>query len=75
MNLVKVEGFESYKKDTASGGVVNTDKRSFESYQRAKLHATQRNSNVAALESEINSLKSELSDIKSILVQLLEKGK
>lgn len=73
MSLVSVEGFENYKKDTTSGGVVNTDKRSFESYMRAKAHATQRNSNVAALESEINTLKSDLSEIKNILTQLLEK--
>ena len=75
MNLVNVEGFENYKKDTANGGVVNTDKRSFESYQRAKMHATQRNNNVAALETEINTLKSDLHEIKNILTQLLEKGK
>lgn len=75
MSLVSVEGFENYKKDTTSGGVVNTDKRSFESYKRAKAHATQRNTNVAALESEINTLKSDLCEIKNILTQLLEKGK
>lgn len=82
MSLVKVEGFEQYKKDTTNGGVINTDKRSFENYKNAKLFALQRNTeqrttqeNVMALQSEINNIKSDLSDIKSILTQLLEKGK
>ena len=75
MNLVKIEGYEQYKKDTTTGGVVNTDRRSFENYQRAKIHAAQRNTAVVTLENEINSLKSDISDIKDILIQLLEKGK
>lgn len=82
MSLIKVEGFNQLRKDTSSGGVVNTDKRSYENYKNSQLYALQKSTeqkqtveSIHNLQSEINSLKSDLSDIKNILVQLIEKGK
>lgn len=82
MSLEKVEGFSQYKKDTTNGGVINTDKRSFDNYKLAKMRALSKaneqsylQDTVNNLQGEINNMKSDLSDIKSILTQLLEKGK
>lgn len=82
MTLQKVEGFSSLRKDTANGGVVNVDKKTYEGYKMKKLVALQKmqetintNEQVVNLEGEINTLKSELSEIKSLLLNLLEKGK
>jgi hypothetical protein len=81
MNLVKVEGFNNLHKDTSSGGVVNTDRASYESYKLTKALATRNvqqqratQENVQHLQSEINTIKDDLADIRSLLVQLLQKG-
>lgn len=82
MSLEKVEGYSSLRKDTANGGVVNVDKKSFESYKNQRLFALQKNeetkhtvSSVAKLETEINNIKGDMQDIKLMLQMLLEKGK
>lgn len=82
MSLVNIDGFNQYKKDTSSGGVVNTDKRSYENYMTTRTIAMQKSieqkqasENISSLQSEINTMKSDLNDIKNILAQLLEKGK
>jgi hypothetical protein len=82
MSLEKVEGYSSLRKDTANGGVVNVDKKSFESYKAQRLFALQKNeevkhtfNSVAKLETEINNIKSDMQDIKVMLLTLLEKGK
>lgn len=81
MNLVSVEGFNSLKKDPASGGVINVDKRSYENYKATKQIALQKHrehsatqESVTHLQEQINTIKGDLVDIKSILLQLLEKG-
>ena len=81
-NLADIEGFSQYKKDTANGGVVNTDTRSFENYKMTRMVAMQRFSEhqhtqetVTHLQDEINSIKSDIGDIKDILLKILEKGK
>lgn len=82
MSLEKVEGYSSLRKDTANGGVVNIDKKSFESYKNQRLFALQKNeetkhtvSSVAKLETEINNIKGDMVEIKLMLQMLLEKGK
>jgi hypothetical protein len=82
MTLVNVEGFSNLKKDSASGGVVNVDAKSYKSYKASKALALQKyeeqihtQHNVTMLQEEINTMKSDLNDIKSILLQILEKGK
>lgn len=82
MSLEKVEGYTHLRKDTTNGGVVNVDKKSFESYRSQRLFALQKSeeakhtsNSVARLESEINSIKEDMNDIKLMLLSLLEKGK
>lgn len=82
MSLEKVEGYSHLRKDTSNGGVVNVDKKSFESYKNQRLFALQKNeetrhtvNSVAKLETEINNIKSDMQDIKIMLLTLLEKGK
>ena len=82
MSLQKVEGYSSLRKDTANGGVVNVDKKSFDNYKSQRLFALQRNEeskqtvdSVVKLEMEINNIKSDMQDIKLMLQMLLEKGK
>lgn len=82
MSLEKVEGYSSLRKDTANGGVVNVDKKSFESYKNQRLFALQKSqevkhtvSSVTKLENEINNIKSDMQDIKQLLLTLIEKGK
>jgi uncharacterized protein YlxW (UPF0749 family) len=81
MSLVSVEGYSQFKKDTSSGGVVNVDKRSFETYKASKTRAILRNeeqrntqNSVSQLQDEINTIRNDLDDIKCILMKLLDKG-
>jgi predicted RNA-binding protein (virulence factor B family) len=81
MSLVSVEGYKNLKKDTSSGGVVNTDSRGYKAYLETKkvaLHhheeQKQTQSSVVQLQNEINTIKNDMTDIKNILMQLLEKG-
>lgn len=81
MNLVQVEGYSNLKKDTSSGGVINTDKRGYQAYKANKRIALQKyqeqeqqNMEVNQLRGEINTIKSEMSEIKTLLTKLLEKG-
>lgn len=81
MSLAQVEGFSSLRKDTASGGVINVDKRSYEAHRAQKIAAI-RNINqqkaaqesVEKLQNEINTIKTDLVDIRTMLAQLLQKG-
>jgi len=82
MGLEKVEGYTHLRKDTSSGGVVNVDRKSFESYRSQRLFALQKSEenkhtvdSVTRLETEINNIKSDMQDIKVMLLTLLEKGK
>ena len=82
MTLQKVEGYSSLRKDTANGGVVNVDEKSFDTYKNQRLFALQKHEeskqavdSVTRLETEINNIKSDMQDIKLLLLSLLEKGK
>ncbi len=82
MSLEKVEGYSNLRKDVANGGVINVDKKSFESYKTQRLFALQKSeetkqtvSSVTKLETEINNIKCDMQDIKMMLQSLLEKGK
>lgn len=81
MNLLNVEGYNNFKKDTSSGGIVNVDRGSYESYKLSKSIA-QRNlqqqkaahDSVINLQNQINTINDDLVDIKNMLLQLLQKG-
>lgn len=81
MTLISVEGFNELKKDPTSGGVVNVDKRSYESYLHSKAVA-QRNIQqqkvtqdaVVHLQTQINNIEGDLTEIRSLLLQLIQKG-
>ena len=82
MSFEKVEGYSNLRKDTATGGVVNVDSKSFAAYKTQRLFALQKKeevkqtvSSVTKLETEINNIKSDMEDIKLMLQTLLEKGK
>lgn len=79
-NLASVDGYTNLKKDTAAGGVVNVDKRSYQNYmatrnimrqQKAEQESTKET--VEALTTEINSIKEDLKDIKQILMSIINK--
>lgn len=81
MNLVSIEGYSNLKKDTTSGGVVNVDKRGYNSYMINKRIAlekiqqqNQAQEEVVGLQNQINTMQGEISEIKSLLIKLLEKG-
>jgi hypothetical protein len=81
MTLVSVEGFRTLKKDMTTGGVVNTDTSSYESYmvskrlaQRTIQQQQEAHNAVTDLQNEINNIKGDLTDIRTMLVQLLQKG-
>lgn len=80
MSLTKVEGFNSLRKDTANGGVVNVDKMAFNAHKAQKAIALQNvhaqkstQDSVTRLQDEINTLKTDLTDIKQMLIQILDK--
>jgi hypothetical protein len=82
MSLEKVDGFASLRKDTANGGVVNVDKKTYEGYKVQRMIALQKHEeakhnseSITNLQTQLNTLKSDINDIKSLLINLLEKGK
>lgn len=81
MSLVQVEGFSNLRKDTASGGVVNVDRKMYENHKMKKMAALRNiqqqkstQDSVNHLQGEINIIKNDLNDIRGMLIQLLEKG-
>lgn len=80
MSLVKIEGYQNLRKDPSTGGIINVDKRSYESYMLAKNSATRHveerkatQESISGLQDEINSIKNDLSEIKGILISLINK--
>lgn len=69
----KVENFPDLKKDLTTGGVVNTNLDSYESYKlyRAKLLKEQAEKDT--MSEEINNMKNDINDIKTMLKNLLDK--
>lgn len=81
MNLTKVEGYSNLMKDTANGGVVNTDSTTYKSYLKSKqmirrgAEINRSNSDaITSIQNEINSIKDDVHSIKSMLKQILEKA-
>ena len=81
MTLLNVEGYSSLKKDPSTGGVINTDRSSYQEYMKSRAAAqriAQTNLDTAAavsdLQGKINSMESEMSEIKQLLIQLIHKG-
>ena len=80
MDLVKVEGYSSLRKDSTNGGVVNVDKKSYSEYQKAKRIAEKKHreqekaaESVHALKNEINTIRSEISELKDLITTLAQK--
>lgn len=81
MSLLPVEGYHNYKKDTSSGGVINTDTNSYNSYIQARNVALQKHQqqkeaieSIGGLQQQINNINTDIEEIKSLLVQLIKKG-
>lgn len=80
MSLVKIEGYQNLRKDPSTGGVINVDKRSYDSYMLAKNSASKQveerkatQESISGLQDEINNIKNDLSEIKGILMSLINK--
>jgi hypothetical protein len=80
--LVKVEGYTNLAKDVHNGGVINLDRRAYESHKLARNIAmkniqelSRTKTNVDSLQSEINSIKEDIGMIKEMLFLLTQKGK
>lgn len=80
-DFVKIEGFSNLMKDPTNGGVVNVDKRSYETYKIQRNLALQKSlqqqiaeENINTLQDQINTIKSDMQDIRSMLIELLKKG-
>lgn len=80
-DLLKVEGFSNLRKDPSTGGVINVDKKSYDSYKTQKHIAQQKylqqqiaENNISGMQEEINTIKSDIQDIRSMLIELLKKG-
>ena len=80
MSKLKVQGYSNLVKDSASGGVVNSDPQAFIEYKKKRKIALDKlnvnkalENRVSVLESDINNIKSDINDIKSMMNQLLLK--
>lgn len=80
MSKLQVQGYSNLVKDSASGGVVNSDPQAFIEYQKKRKAALEKlNANkalenrVSDMESDINNIKSDVKDMKNMLNQLLLK--
>jgi hypothetical protein len=81
-NLVKVDGFESLRKDKTNGGVINVDKNAYKAYLISKSLAEKRETEkkitqeaVGSMQSEINNIKQDITEIKTMLLSLLNSKK
>ena len=65
MSLVKVKGFESLRRDTSSGAIVNTNTNEM---KQARI----RKSSWKKQQNEIKQLRNDLSEMKELLNQMIE---
>ena len=64
---LKIEGSDSFVRDTESGAIININTSEFEKLKKIREYKKKK-------ENEISELQNEVSEIKSLLKQLLEKS-
>ena len=74
MSLVKVKGFESLRRDTSSGAIVNTNRSAYLLAKKKVADATKHKDQMRMAVREINNLKSEMHEIKDMLKKVIEKN-
>lgn len=77
--LVRVDGYTNLRKDTSTGGVVNVDKNSYESYQLSKRIALKQieekkitEETIENIQTELTAVKNDIGEIKGMLSLLLK---
>jgi DNA helicase IV len=76
MSLVKIKEYPDFKKDLYSKGVINTNKKDYESYKKRKEILMNREKEIDQIRDtvkEINILKQELYEIKKLILEVLKK--
>ena len=74
MSLVKVKVFESLRRDTSSGAIVNTNRSAYLLAKKKVADATKHKDQMRMAVREINNLKSEMHEIKDMLKKVIEKN-
>lgn len=64
---LKIEGSDSFVRDTESGAIININTSEFDKLKKIREYKKKK-------ENEISELQNEVSEIKSLLKQLLEKS-
>ena len=64
---LKIEGSDSFVRDTESGAIININTSEFDKLKKIREYKKNK-------ENEISELQNEVSEIKSLLKQLLEKS-
>ncbi len=64
---LKIEGSDSFVRDTESGAIININTSEFEKLKKIREYKKKK-------ENEISELQNEVGEIKSLLKQLLEKS-
>lgn len=70
---MRVESFPDLRKDMNNGGVVNSNKDSYDTYIQRKNKLLQDQAEKEAMTEEINNMKTDISEIKSMLTILLDR--
>lgn len=70
MQIVKLEGENRFVKNLDNNTLLNTDHQGLTEYKQKKHMQSQ----IGAINYEINNMKNEMAEIKSLLVQLLQKS-
>lgn len=73
MPLQRVESFPDLRKDTNNGGVVNSNRDSYDTYIERRNKLLNDAAEKQAMQKEINSMQEDISEIKHILKLLLDR--
>ena len=73
MDRVRVNSFPDLRKDMSSGGVINANIDSYNSYREKRDQIIKEKQEKAAMKEEINNMKQDISDIKNMLTLLLDR--
>ena len=71
--MMRVESFPDLRKDVSNGGVVNSNKDSYDTYIQRKNKIIQDQAEKEAMAEEINNMKMDISHIKNMLTILLDR--
>lgn len=71
--MLRVESFPDLRKDVTNGGVVNSNRDSYDTYIQRKNKLLKDQAEKEAMTDEINNMKRDISDIKNMLTILLDR--